>query len=119
MHLRMKAAHHFGSLRKSGEYDSTKVVLPGCMAHRERSGLTTPHSERQGMVWRAEAARVAASGSKKRSPPQCLSMQLNHGDMVVMHGADIQRYYEVSESISSISPDICSANSAAFNLSPY
>ena len=46
-------------------------------------------------------------------------MQLNHGDMVVMHGADIQRYYEVSESMSSISPDIFSANSAAFNLSPY
>ncbi|KAI5810759.1 hypothetical protein BZA77DRAFT_254299, partial [Pyronema omphalodes] len=39
--------------------------------------------------------RVKKSGTGKVSKP-CLKLMLHHGDIMIMHGADIQRVYEVS-----------------------
>lgn len=32
---------------------------------------------------------------KRDSPPDLIKMELNHGDMVVMHGQKLQQYFEV------------------------
>lgn len=36
---------------------------------------------------------------RRESPPDLIKMELNHGDMVVMHGAKLQQYFEVCVSI--------------------
>lgn len=35
-------------------------------------------------------------GKGGKTKPRCLSVRLQHGDIVVMHGSLIQKYYEVS-----------------------
>lgn len=90
----MKAPQYFGSL-KDKVYDRSKIMLPGCLNYRERRGLTQPHGAEEEREWLALATETADRKGRKRTSPVLLTMQLNHGDMVVMHGADIQRHYEV------------------------
>jgi alkylated DNA repair dioxygenase AlkB len=42
--------------------------------------------------------RVKKTANSKTSKP-CLKLMLHHGDVMIMHGADIQRVYEVSLTI--------------------
>jgi hypothetical protein len=43
----------------------------------------------------------AKKGSKKVEKPPVLWFTLDHGDIVVMHGREIQKFYEVSDHIRS------------------
>ena len=42
------------------------------------------------------AAHLPASMASKKKYPSVLEVPFRHGDMMVMHGKDIQRFYEVS-----------------------
>jgi alkylated DNA repair dioxygenase AlkB len=41
------------------------------------------------------------NGSRKAEKPPVLSITLEHGDIIVMHGCKIQQFYEVSHDIHS------------------
>lgn len=94
MLIRMKAKYYSGKT-KGGKYDPTATVLPGCKGYQERIQLNALYGKLPEKAF--EEAKMAAYKKigKIGNPPTLLTMLLNHGDMVVMHGADMQKYYEV------------------------
>jgi alkylated DNA repair dioxygenase AlkB len=97
MHIRMKAKHYHGC-SSAGVYDSSPP-LPGCQQFEARSELQDSLSELHASDPKAYRVRLKqipkelklkASGNAK----DVLRMELGHGDIVVMHGAEIQKYYE-------------------------
>ncbi|KAK8230812.1 hypothetical protein HDK90DRAFT_332907 [Phyllosticta capitalensis] len=101
MRIRMKQKH-FNGVTKSGAYVDLPPV-PGCLNYDERKEA---HDELQQL--RAEGELDAAKkrvkelpkelglkkGPSKNNAKEVLNMFLRHGDIVIMHGADIQQYYE-------------------------
>ncbi|KAF2029162.1 hypothetical protein EK21DRAFT_36524, partial [Setomelanomma holmii] len=97
MRIRMKAKHYNGS-SAAGVYDDS-MPLPGCQKYAERMELhpeleklktTDPKAYRARMKQIPKDLKLKSSGNARG----VLKMELGHGDIVVMHGADIQRYYE-------------------------
>lgn len=88
---------YFSGLGKSGKYDPLAPVLPGCLLEEERKALNAEY----GKIPQADfdARRQAMyddNASRLKNCPPLITMNLKHGDMVVMHGAEMQKYYEVS-----------------------
>ncbi|CAO2653865.1 Nn.00g105980.m01.CDS01 [Neocucurbitaria sp. VM-36] len=97
MRIRMKARHYHG-VSSAGVYDDAPP-LPGCQQYEARLAMQPSLDALQRSDSRAYTARRKAvpqelklkcSGNAK----DVLNMQLGHGDIVVMHGAEMQRYYE-------------------------
>ena len=97
MRIRMKARHYNGS-SPAGVYDDAPP-LPGCQQYDERlalqSGLedlkqTDPKAYRARLKHIPKQLKLKSSGNAK----DVLRMELGHGDIVVMHGAEMQKYYE-------------------------
>ena len=98
MKWRLKTRYWSGFKGKARKhYDPDQPVLPGCRKPDERHKLNelakTASTEKLD-----EAAQVALAFTKgePRQPPVVLEMDLRHGDYMVMHGASMQVYYEVS-----------------------
>ena len=92
----MKKTHYHG-LSKSGVYGTNNLAMPGCRFYEERLKLNQCSGQMDESEWRDKLVQyIAAVGSKLGNAPIALDMALHHGDMVVMHGAKIQKYYEVS-----------------------
>ncbi|KAJ5381780.1 uncharacterized protein N7496_004208 [Penicillium cataractarum] len=94
MHIRMKDKYYFG-ISKSHVATSDDPVLPGCINEKERRSLKKSFDKGQITAEDFAAQRVAMlrrPGS--RHSPKLLSLELKHGDLVVMHGAALQKYYE-------------------------
>jgi hypothetical protein len=97
MRIRMKARHYHG-VSNAGVYDDAPP-LPGCQQYDARLAL---HPSLQALKRTDSKAYTARRKQipkdlKLRSSGQAkdvLNMQLGHGDVVVMHGAELQRYYE-------------------------
>ena len=93
MTVRMKEAYFLAK-----KYNPTKEVLQGCQLHDQRKALNalqaTAASQEQ---WRKAKAAfdVEARTVKGRNAPVILKMKVKHGDMVVMHGEKLQKYFEV------------------------
>ncbi|MCJ1389057.1 hypothetical protein MMC18_001911 [Xylographa bjoerkii] len=95
MTLRMKG-RYFTGLTKGGAYDHKEPVLPGSFLETERRSLNTLHSRVSESKFDA-MRKTVYSTSKHRTPrngPPILTMHLSHGDIVIMHGAEMQKYYE-------------------------
>lgn len=91
MTIRMKEKYY--SAKKHG---FTKPVLRGCQMYDERIQINADRVNLSPAAFIASKARFETEAQKgKNLCPPLLSLQLNHGDMVVMHGHDIQKYYEV------------------------
>lgn len=81
------------------KYDPKKPVIAGSRFAEERLRLNKMYNERvfnRKDLERLKTevqAKVCADKTNFASP--CLTMKLKHGDMVVMHGSAIQKYYEV------------------------
>lgn len=97
MSFRMKKRHYLG-FSKSGVYQMDQEPMPGCLEYERRLELyrnryTISDAHRTSLlneiVESATMVRVPAS-------PQIIRTTLKHGDMIVMHGENIQQYYEVS-----------------------
>lgn len=97
MRIRMKA-RHFHGCSSANVYDASPP-LPGCQSYTERVALHASLSSLKTSDPKAYRARLKeipkelglrASGNAK----DVLRMELGHGDVVVMHGAEVQRYYE-------------------------
>jgi hypothetical protein len=97
MRIRMKARHYHGC-SSAGVYDDS-APLPGCQMYDARLGL---HADLQGLkkadakAYRARLKQIPKELALKSSgnAKDVLRMEVSHGDIVVMHGAEIQKYYE-------------------------
>ncbi|KAF2868055.1 hypothetical protein BDV95DRAFT_610028 [Massariosphaeria phaeospora] len=80
MRLRMKARHHSG-ISSKGLYNDNPP-MPGC--------------DKYDAPYQAHLKEVAKDlgFTAARNAPDAISMMLGHGDVVIMHGAAIQKYYE-------------------------
>lgn len=97
MRIRMKARHYHGC-SSAGVYDASPP-LPGCQQFSARSALHPSLAHLHASDAKAFRARLKeiprelklkASGNAK----DVLRMELGHGDIVVMHGSEVQKYYE-------------------------
>lgn len=75
-------------------------VLDGCKLQEERRLLRNEFVN-GGMTADSYDSRryklLKPAQSKGREAPAVIKMELQHGDFVVMHGENLQKYYEVCE----------------------
>lgn len=101
MTYRMKAEYYAPKelLEKNiAKYDPTGKVIVGSKHWAERVALNDSYGKVDDDEWEAAKKQLFTDYKKAkgtRSPPQVLSLVLKHGDYLVMHGSDIQKYYEV------------------------
>ncbi|KAI9814327.1 MAG: hypothetical protein M1832_005907 [Thelocarpon impressellum] len=97
MRIRMKASCWNGPIRKKA-YKSTLPVPPGCKNEKELTELNAKFKNATAEQWQSLVETyLNRKKDAKANPPVALELQLNHGDMVVMNGADIQKFYETNE----------------------
>lgn len=105
MMLRMKRKYFNGMVDKS-KILLDEPVLPGAQdTHGIRSLLLDwAHKDpsRLGKQSRAIMGGQLAAKFKPKNSPDCITMELKHGDIVIMHGAAVQKYFEVIPHIQSI-----------------
>ncbi|KAI9715076.1 MAG: hypothetical protein M1812_006194 [Candelaria pacifica] len=95
MKIRMKSKHYSG-VSRAGVYLHEDPPVPGSLhydarleAYRDMDGIRSSTARKT--EGKAVKGRI---GMKHQNCPVLLSMHLNHGDIVVMHGEKIQKYYE-------------------------
>lgn len=100
MTFRMKAKYYLAKDLTPKNYDPELPVQKGSQAWKLREA-TNEHFK-AGRVAEYQAAKkdlfafLNKNGEKKKqNGPTCLTLELRHGDMVVMHGAEIQKFWEV------------------------
>ncbi|KAG9186187.1 hypothetical protein G6011_02743 [Alternaria panax] len=98
MRIRMKARHYHGVSSVAGLYDDA-APIPGCQQYDTRLALqpsleTLKTSDSK--AWNARRKQIPKQLglNNKGNARDTLTMQLGHGDIVIMHGADVQKYYE-------------------------
>ena len=81
-------------------YDPKKPVRPGSKFWERRTALNSAYNNKEmsRKDWKEMKADVyqAYKRSSKANCPVLISMQLRHGDYMIMNGDQIQKYYEVS-----------------------
>ena len=98
MRIRMKASSWNGLVRKK-TYKGRVPVAPGCKNEAALHALNAQFDQASAAEWAKLVEEFFCKQKEiKVNAPVVLEMQLNHGDMVVMNGADIQKYYEVCAS---------------------
>ncbi|KAH9861464.1 hypothetical protein J1614_011211 [Plenodomus biglobosus] len=97
MRIRMKARHYHG-VSTAGVYDDAPP-LPGCQQYEARAALQPAldalklsDSKAYNLQRKQIPKDLGLKG--KGNAKEVLNMQLGHGDIVVMHGRELQRYYE-------------------------
>ena len=99
MTIRMKERYYSARKIKFDPYDPKAPVIRGCQFYKERVELNTLHKNgcSDKVLRRKEAElRRKVQDTGRNSAPVILNMKLHHGDMVVMHGSEMQKYFEVS-----------------------
>lgn len=95
MLIRMKYKY-FNGCSKAKKLLDDDPVLPGCQLEDQRKELKEQLN--RGAITRKEYERRRQEGSKKCRATEAspfIKMELHHGDLVVMHGENLQKYYEV------------------------
>ena len=98
MRWRLKMRYWSGFKDKACKhYDPIQPIRPGCRKPEERRKLNelAKTASTAELDAAAQVALAFAKGESK-TPPVVLELELRHGDYMVMHGADMQVYYEVS-----------------------
>ncbi|KAL4892187.1 2OG-Fe(II) oxygenase superfamily-domain-containing protein [Aspergillus ambiguus] len=96
MLIRMKYKYYNG-VSRAGKLLDIDPVLPSCRMQHERQLLTEQFQ--RGEIARADYDILRWSTIKKTRHTEAspiIKMELNHGDLVVMHGEELQKYYEHS-----------------------
>jgi hypothetical protein len=98
MRIRMKARHYHGVSSVASLYDDA-APIPGCQQYEARLALQPALDllkRSDTKAWNARRKQIPKQlGLTHRGTARdVLTMQLGHGDIVVMHGADVQKYYE-------------------------
>ena len=97
MTLRMKSRYYSGCTA-SQKYCPSDPVLPGCLLEEARRKLNSLYGQisEEGFESRTDEMYKAANLKRVSKPsPVLLTMALEHGDIVIMHGGEMQKYYEV------------------------
>ncbi|KAJ6002126.1 hypothetical protein N7522_007353 [Penicillium canescens] len=100
MLIRMKYKYFNGSTRKAdtksiGTLLQDDPVLKDCMFEDERKTLKKELHDGDISQHEYDASRRALlKGRKGKEAPATIKMELHHGDLVVMHGEKLQKYYE-------------------------
>ena len=94
MSLRMKDRYYKG-FTKRNTYNPHEPVLPGCALEEDRKILNAKWGRVSEREFDDEVAQLSKRMKGKNSPV-FLDMTLCHGDIVIMHGAKMQKFYEVS-----------------------
>ena len=95
MYIRMKYKYYHGFSKAKKVLDDDPV-LPCCKFEDQRRTLKDQFT--RGQITRAEYEKLrlgATKNTRTGDAPPCIKMELNHGDLVVMHGEKLQKYYEV------------------------
>ncbi|KAF1836355.1 hypothetical protein BDW02DRAFT_646175 [Decorospora gaudefroyi] len=98
MRIRMKARRYHGISSVAGLYDDA-APIPGCQQYEARRALhdsLTALKQTDPRAYHARRKQIPKDLglSSRGQAKDVLTMQLAHGDVVIMHGADVQRYYE-------------------------
>lgn len=99
MRIRMKARHHNG-VSNAGVYDA-QYPLPGCTEYQKRVDIYPELQKLEAQDRKAYTQRLKEipkqrglkSGGQAR---EAITMTVGHGDIVIMHGAQLQKFYEHS-----------------------
>ncbi|KAF2622883.1 hypothetical protein BU25DRAFT_462510 [Macroventuria anomochaeta] len=100
MRIRLKAKHHLG-VSKAGVYTDA-VPLPGCCKFEERMARVDELRDLRATVssgqYRNRLKQLPKELDLKTSgnASDALTMKLGHGDIIIMHGVEMQKYYEHS-----------------------
>ena len=91
--FRMKKRYYHGKAKKESPYNPWAPVLQGCKAYEERLLLNakTHHLSERAAVKAHYRKNVLNSET-----PVAVGMVLGLGNVLMMHGAEFQRYFEVS-----------------------
>jgi hypothetical protein len=95
MYIRMKAKYYFG-VSNSNVPIADDPVLSRCIKEQQRRPLKEDFDA--GKISKEiynKKRKALLSRQNNRQPPKLLTLELKHGDLVVMHGAELQKYYEV------------------------
>lgn len=90
----MKYKYYFGCSKLKNPI-ADDPVLDHCWEHDRRARLKEQRMRGE-ITEEAYAAQRRALIGHKREPPTLVKMDVHHGDLVVMHGENLQKYYEVS-----------------------
>ncbi|KAL9119086.1 MAG: hypothetical protein Q9187_004357, partial [Circinaria calcarea] len=94
MLIRMKERYWKG-LTKNNKYNPKERVVPGAALEQERTVLNALHGKISDEEFERRRTKLYnANISTVRSHKPVLTMPLKHGDIVVMHGAEMQKYFE-------------------------
>jgi hypothetical protein len=101
MLIRMKYKYFNGATRRVDTKKAANILqddpmLKGCLFERERSALKEKFEA--GKISQNEydnSRRALLAGQKGKEAPAAIKLELHHGDLVVMHGENLQKYYEV------------------------
>jgi hypothetical protein len=105
MKIRMKAKH-FAGVSSTGILTDAPPI-PGCDQYAARlakqSSLEALKATDKNGAYKVAAKKVAqdlglSNPNGKKAGSDVLDMLVGHGDIVIMHGADLQKYYEHSVS---------------------
>ena len=95
MTLKMKERYYKGTT-KGDRYDPKEPVLPGSALEQERKALNTLHTILTENEFEERRKKMYKDNAKKIGPPPViLTMALAHGDIIIMHGAEMQKYFAV------------------------
>ena len=102
MTFRMKSKYYLPKDLTPNKYNPELPVQKGSQAWQLREAVNEHF--KAGRMAEYEAAKQDLfnflnkdSEKKKKHAPTCLTLELRHGDMVVMHGAEIQKVWEVRD----------------------
>ncbi|KAH6644241.1 hypothetical protein C7974DRAFT_419759 [Boeremia exigua] len=97
MRIRLKSKHHLG-VSSAGVYTDAPP-LPGCVAHAARAALGPELAALRagpGKQYRARLKQIPTELGLKAggSARNALVLRVAHGDVVLMQGEEVQRFYE-------------------------
>ena len=100
MTFRMKAKYFLPKNLTPETYDPELPVLKGSQAWQLREAANAHFHAGKVVEYEDVKRELFAflnrdAERKKKHAPTALTLELRHGDMVVMHGAEIQRVWEV------------------------
>lgn len=100
MTIRMKERYYSARRIKFDPYDPNAPAIEGCQLYDERLKLNARIKNGCSEKVRRDEEnklRRKAQEHSRTNGPVILKMRLHHGDMVVMHGSEMQKYFEVSQ----------------------
>lgn len=96
MQIRMKSKYYKGQSSRNILLENDPV-LPGCAFQLQRQ--TWKAEFEHGMITQTKYNKCRNELFKNNrtqcEAKPCIKLDIHHGDMVVMHGESLQRYYEV------------------------